>query len=313
MLTVKGGFIMENFRYQLSDPHASERAQALYRFLISLKGRGILSGQQETPRDQTHGEELAYIERVSGRLPAILGLDYIENDFSGVNTRARAWERRGGIVSICWHWGIPPYGVGYPSSKESVDMAELLTEGTPLYQGMLDNIDAVAKALMELDRANIPVIWRPLHEFDGAWFWWGKGGPEAFCKLWRLMYDRFTKHHGLHNLIWVLGYAKVEEGWYPGDEYVDIIGADEYTEGIHEALYKKLLTVTDKSMPICLHENGPIPNPRELVEKKVDWCWFLTWHTTHIHDQNTPEYIQEIYHDPYVVTLQNMGEFWSEL
>ena len=56
-------------------------------------------------------------------------------------------------------------------------------------------------------RGDVPVLWRPLHEFDGAWFWWGKGGAEAFKKLWRLMYDRFTGLHKLDNLIWVLGYS----------------------------------------------------------------------------------------------------------
>ncbi len=303
---------MENHTAMLTDLSATVRTKHLYDFLLSLKGKGILSGQQECPCDKTHGDELAHIKECSGHLPAILGLDYIEHDYEGVNKRAREWFDRGGIVSICWHWGIPPYGVGYPSSQESVDMVELLTPGTPLYEGLLSNLDVVADALKELQEADIPVLFRPLHEFDGAWFWWGKGGPEAFQKLWCLMYDRYVNFHGLHNLIWVLGYShELHEGWYPGDDVVDVIGGDAYSEGIHEELYHFLEHQTTKHMPICHHENGPIPDPAEMIAKKIDWCWFLTWHTIHIHEQNTPEYIHYIYNHPYVITLESLPSYYK--
>lgn len=298
---------MEHTELRLTNPAAQPAAQKLYQYLYSIGGKGILSGQQECPRDKTHGEELAYIKNISGRLPAILGLDYIENDFEGVTERATDWHERGGIVTICWHWGIPPHGVGYRSSQEEVDMEELLTPGTALYQGMLDNMDVAARALISLCEKEIPVLWRPFHEFDGAWFWWGKGGPEAFKKLWRLMYTRFTEMYGLNNLIWVLGYShEMHEGWYPGDEYVDIIGGDAYKEGIHEELFNWIKSVTDKNMPRCLHENGPLPEPGLLAQRKVDWRWFLTWHTVHIHEQNSPDYLRYVYNHPYVITLENL-------
>ena len=289
----------------------NKTTRKLYQFLCSINGKAILSGQQECPEDKTNGDELSHIEKCSGQLPAILGLDYIDNDFSGVNTRALNWHKKGGIVSICWHWGIPPYGLGYPSSQESVDMKELLTPGTALYKGLLDNLDAVARALLELNKEDVPVLWRPLHEFDGAWFWWGKSGPEPFKELWRLMYDRFTKLFGLDNLIWVLGYShEMHDGWYPGDSYVDCIGADAYTEGIHEDLYKKVKKITDKQMPVCHHENGPIPDPALLIENQVNWCWFLTWHTIHIHEQNTEEYLRYVYNHPYVITLKTLPDYY---
>lgn len=298
---------MENTKIHLTNPMAQPAAQRLYQYLHNICGKGILSGQQECPRDKTHGDELSYIQKISGHLPAILGLDYIEEDFEGVTKRAMDWHERGGIVTICWHWGIPPHGVGYRSSQEEVDMEELLTPGTALYQGMLDNMDVAARALAALCAKEIPVLWRPFHEFDGAWFWWGKGGPEAFKKLWRLMYERFTKEHGLHNLIWVLGYShEMHEGWYPGDEYVDIIGGDAYKEGIHEELFNWIKTVTDKPMPRCLHENGPLPEPGLLAQRNVDWRWFLTWHTVHIHEQNSPDYLRYVYNHPYVITLENL-------
>lgn len=304
---------MNNNSYFLTNKAASEAAVKLYDFLCSIKGNAILSGQQECCKDETKGDELSYIKKVSGQLPAILGLDYISNDFDGVNRRAAKWHKEGGIVSICWHWGIPPYGLGYPSSQESVDMKELLTPGTALYEGMLANMDEVAAALLKLQEANIPVLWRPLHEFDGAWFWWGKGGAKPFIDLWRLMYDRFTNVHKLNNLIWVLGYShEMHEGWYPGDEYVDCIGGDAYTEGIHEELYHWIKKVTDKEMPICHHENGSIPEPGLLAARHIDWCWFLTWHTIHIHEQNSADYVNYVYNHPYVITLKKLCRLREE-
>ncbi len=298
---------MKNTPLRLTDACATPEAQKLYRYLQTIRGNGILSGQQECPRDKTRGEELSYILKTTGKLPAILGLDYIENDFDGVTQRAMDWHRRGGIVSICWHWGIPPFGTGYRSSQESVDMEQLLNPDTDLHKGMLQNLDTAAAALARLRDAGIPVLFRPLHEFDGAWFWWGKGGPEAFQRLWRLMYKRFTGLHGLHNLIWVLGYSgEMHDGWYPGDEYVDVIGGDAYSEGIHEELYHWLKTVTDKPMPCCHHENGPLPEPGLLAMKQIDWCWFLTWHTMHIHEQNSPDYLRYVYNHPYVITLEDL-------
>ena len=293
--------------HTLTDSHAIPAARRLYDYLWSVRGHGILSGQQELPLDHNHGEELRYIQEITGQQPAILGLDYISNDFEGVNQRAKLWYEKGGIVSICWHWGIPPHGSGYLSSKESVDLAELLTPGTDLYEGLLANLDRTAAALKELCDEGIPVLWRPLHEFNGDWFWWGKGGSAAFIRLWRLMYRRYTEVHRLHNLIWVLGYAGTKaEGYYPGDAYVDVAGCDDYSEGIHEDLYEWVKTQTAKEMPLCHHENGPIPEPGLLMAKGVDWCWFLTWHTIHIHEQNSPEYLNYVYNHPYVINLKDL-------
>ena len=92
---------------------------------------------------------------------------------------------------------------------------------------------------------------------------------------------------------------------------VDVIGGDAYSEGIHEELYHFLEHQTTKHMPICHHENGPIPDPAEMIAKKVDWCWFLTWHTIHIHEQNTPEYIHYIYNHPYVITLESLPSYYK--
>lgn len=298
----------------LTNPNATKEARVLYNYIRSIYKHGILSGQQESTWMDTPEHEMAYIRQKTGKLPAIRGLDYINEDFDGVTRRSLNWWKTGGIVSICWHWGTPPDGVGYESSKDSIDLEEALTEGTNLYNGMISQMDRAAEELKKLQDAGVPVLWRPFHEFDGGWFWWGKGGPDRFIKLWRLMYDRYTNYHGLNNLIWVLGYSNrgVMDGWYPGDEYVDIAGADNYEDGTHVKIYNKLVKLVGSETPIAYHENGPIPDPDKLIRDKAYWVWFLTWHTIHIKEQNTAEHLNKVYNNPYVITLNELPDFYTD-
>ncbi len=304
-------------KHILTNPNATTEAMIVYDYINSVYKNGIIAGQQEsTWINNNPDDEMEYIERRTGKLPAIRGLDYINEDFDGVTSRSIEWWEKGGLVSICWHWGTPPDGVGYESSQETVDITELLTEGTDLYNGMIAQMDRVAEELLKLQEAGVPVLWRPFHEFDGGWFWWGKGTPEQFAELWRLMYDRYTNVFGLNNLIWVLGYShSVRPGnWYPGDDYVDICGADNYAEGTQVNMYNKIYDIFGETgRPIAYHECGPIPDPDKMQEDGAGWVWFLTWHTMHIKQQNSPEYIEKIYNHDYVITLDELPSFKQEL
>ncbi len=290
----------------LVNPHASPEAVQVHAYIESLVGKGILSGQQEIPQAGLQdAEELRYIQRATGKLPAILGLDYIE--FDQVTERAADWWQRGGLPSICWHWGAPSRGPGYPASQEKIHVETALTPGTDLHAILLADMDKVAEELKKLQASGVPVLWRPFHEFNGEWFWWGKGGPDAFKRLWRLMYERYTHHHGLNNLIWVLGYtAKPESSWYPGDEYVDIAGADTYRPGEHKPMYDALKGIVGERMPLAYHECGPMPDPAKLQAQGISWVWFVTWHTIHLKQQNSPEYLRYVYDHPYVITLDEV-------
>lgn len=286
----------------LSNPHASAKAQALYRYLWSIYGRHTLTGQQEQnfspagPRT-----ELDYIQRITGKQPALVGFDYIEpRDEAGVNARAIAWHRSGGIVTICWHWGAPDIGTGYENSKKDFDVARALTPGTPQNRAMMAQMAHTAELLIVLRDANVPVLWRPFHEFSGDWFWWGKHGPEAFKALWRLMYRDYVDRYRLDNLIWVLGWAgqKVDPAYWPGRDMVDIAGADLYVEdhGNLAPMFAQVKAIVGDNVPICLHENGPIPDPTTLGPS-ADWLYFMTWHTRWLTDpsQNTPEQLKAYY------------------
>ncbi len=290
----------------LSNPNASEATVELYDYIASVEGDAVISGQQESTWMGSPDYETDYIYSSSGKLPIIKGFDYMNDDFDGVNQRATEWHEKGGIVTICWHCGSDFSGE-WTDCKETdiADWEKALTPGTEEYEKLITGMDKGAKALKELEWLGIPVLWRPFHEFDGDWFWWSRGGSEAFKKLWRLMYDRYTNYHGLDNLIWVLGYShKMEKvkDWYPGDEYCDIIGADTYDIGIVHKLYRKMKSVTSAPKPLCLHECGENPTVKDL--KLSPWNYFMTWHTEYLTDTNSPEEIKALYNSELVVTLE---------
>ena len=299
--------------YSLSNPNASAAAKELYNYICETYGGAIISGQQESTWMGSDQYEFEYIYEKTGKYPAIRGLDYMNDDFKGVNKRAADWYERGGIVTICWHCGCDFSGSWDECMKtEIADWGKSLTEGTPEYEKLIAGMDKAAEALKELKEQNIPVLWRPFHELDGGWFWWSKGGAENFKKLWAVMYDRYTNYWELDNLIWVLGYSgngRDYDKWYPGDEYVDIIGADSYSDGANEELYKKAANAAEKEMPVCFHECGRIPTVQQLKDGKAEWVWFMTWHTEHITDHNNVDDLKNIYSDEYVITLDELPEF----
>lgn len=294
----------------LSNPNASAEAKKLYDLLYYPNEEfGVaLSAQQESTWMGSEDYEFSYIYERTGKTPVIRGFDYMNDDFDGVNKRAIKWHGNGGFVTICWHCGSDFSGEWKDAMEDEVaDWERMLTEGTKEYKAMIKGMDKAAKALKKLSDKNIPVLWRPFHELDGDWFWWGKGGSENFRKLWQIMYDRYTNHWKLNNLIWVLGYShkmiKMED-WYPGDEYCDIIGADTYDIAIGTTLYRKVSGITKAPKPLCLHECGQ--NPAVSDFKKAPWSYFMTWHTEYLTDKNTNEALRELYNSDIVITLDEL-------
>ena len=306
----------------LSNPNASEKAIVVYNWLKSIQGKYIISGLQEQCSD-TQNKEFLYIKNLIDDLPGLRGLDFINGDYEGVVRRSKTWDKMNCMISICWHMGLPgEVDAGYNSSQKTyADLAAALDDpNSEGYKQILADIDKAAEYLKQLQDENIVVLWRPFHEFDGAWFWWGKAGSEAFVKLWRLMYDRYTNHFGLNNLIWVLGYsgkyASGHEKWYPGDEYVDIIGVDTYSSSNASNGYKTLYDCithsfegTDK--PYTLHECGKVPNTGAMIQDSIEWLWFLVWHTGYIGDEaeTSDSDILLNFTSEYMLTLGEMPDF----
>ena len=161
----------------------------------------------------------------------------------------------------------------------------------------------------------MPVLWRPLHEANGRWFWWGARGPEPYRKLWRLMFENFTGKHRLNNLIWVFSPGAETDlaDWYPGDAYVDIIGQDHYpmdgNHGTAKDVFDELTAFGRGQKLVALGENGPIPDAHQLVREKAGWLFFTTWSGPMLTEKNSPEQLREWFNDPYLINLGDMPDF----
>ena len=305
----------------LNNKNSTIETIRLYNYLKSVYGDKVISGQQESTWTSDGSEyEMEYIHDLTGKYPAIRGLDFMNDDFDGVVERAIAWHKRGGIVTICWHCGKNFTG-NYTDCKEDeiTNWDEVLTEGTEANRLFTENMDHAGAALKQLQDAKVPVLWRPFHEFDGQWFWWGKGGEDNFKKLWIYMYNHFTNDLGLNNLIWVLGYshngmASNIRKWYPGDNYCDIAGADTYEVDInggemrlYRALKAGINEVNGANKMFVMHECGLIPTIDDF--KEVRWGYFMTWHTEWLIDTNSTQHLIDIYQDDYVITLDELPDF----
>ena len=152
---------------------------------------------------------------------------------------------------------------------------------------------------------DIPILWRPFHESDGEWFWWGAKGPEIAKKLYILMYHYFTETCHLNNLLWVWN-CRLPEG-YPGDEYVDVISVDiyltEYKSTDYRDEYLKLINDTTKNKVAALAEVGYLPDIKMLEQSHTPWAYYMTWSKEFcIGEQyNTVEQLRNMYESPYAI------------
>ena len=280
--------------------------EQLLSFLTSMEGKKILLAQQESPRKGFEDRENEWIQAVTGDLPAIRGLDFIHDDYDGVVERSRHWHDQGGLVTICWHTGVEENT--YPASKdENPDWEKLLRPGTEEWDLLCGRWDRAAKALGQLQAEGIPVLWRPFHEFDGGWFWWGRGGGEAFRMLWKRMHEYFEQEHRLHNLIWVLGYADdVLPGWEADPDLFDIAGSDTYRgETVHGEAYRRLKQLYPGKL-LAFHECGIVPPVDAFFEENCLWSWIMPWHGINL-ISNHPERLREVYQDERMLTLGRLG------
>ncbi|MBE5877729.1 MAG: hypothetical protein E7290_12685 [Lachnospiraceae bacterium] len=307
--------IIHTYTGALSNENATDSAKKVYQYLQDTYGKACITGQMESTWMGSPNYEMVYIEENTGKFPAIRGLDFMHNDFGGVVSRAKDWWKQGGIVTICWHTGAD-FASGYDESKaDDINWDEAFIPGSDTYNALLEGMDRAVPYLQNLEDAGVPVLWRPFHELDGGWFWWSKGGSENFVKLWQLMYSRYTDYWGLDNLIWVYGYSQNGgdmAAWYPGDDYVDLLGADSYTDGPNENLFAECESVRPEGMPIVFHECGKIPTEEEMVSTGAKWLFFMVWHTEWLTDSangNTIELLQEVYNSDYFITLDELPDF----
>ncbi|MDX9903804.1 MAG: glycosyl hydrolase, partial [Bacteroidales bacterium] len=257
--------------YKLSTPSPQTETRRLWSYIMDSFTHKIHSGAMSLNAK----EEADWLLAQTGRYPALIGLDFMNHtrnyswfDKSVLINETKNWYNSNGLVAICWHWRDPLRTTdAFYTADTGFDVSKIAETTSPEYQAMVGDIDIIAGYLKQLNSENIPVLFRPLHEASGGWFWWGAKGPEPCKTLWRLMFDRLVNHHGLKNLIWVwtTDAAANSHDWYPGDEYVDILGADIYApDGDFSSQVLTYNAIKEKfggRKLITLSENGPVPDP----------------------------------------------------
>ena len=300
-------------------------------------------GQVYTYSTQNHNytynnynNDVNLIHDLTGKYPAIQGFDfgsycpcYAWDD--GVAGRMIEWtNEKGGICTASWHINVPTrladYTLGEPldfskttySEKTDFVTANCLKEGTTEYEYFKLCVDNLAKELLKLQEANVPLIFRPFHEAEGnggkdgqgAWFWWAKEGAEVYKQLWAYLQDTLTNDYGLHNLIWeqnLYTWSDDSALWYSGDDRVDIVAYDKYntvynrhdgkTSGpnldAESGIFYKLVGYVDGKKMVAMAENSTVPSLTNLQVEHADWLYFCPWYNT---DQD-PFVIGEAYQD----------------
>lgn len=304
---------------------SSPEAVALLNKIYKIQGKSVISGQHNYPHELNRSTDSTKV--LTGKTPLIWGADMGEYDSDfRVNTIAEAKKKyeEGFIVTLMWH-EAPPITREKPGRKgawyamDQQEWQNILTPGTEDHTRWLADIDAVAESLKQLRDANIPVLWRPYHEMNGIWFWWGnRRGENGFKKLWRMMFERFTDYHKLNNLIWVWN-ANAPRDWendeafdydlfYPGHEYVDILAADVYKNDYKQSHHDDLVKLAS-GRPIALGEVGIAPTPEILDQQKM-WTWFMIWARFNWTD-NSPESLKSLHDNPRTINWENSKQFWE--
>jgi mannan endo-1,4-beta-mannosidase len=311
-----------NITTNLVNPNANNETKTLYQFLISRFNSKILSGQTSTYYNE--------VKAIAGKSPMIKGYDfqcytqgysYLWKD--GAHTfgwqdnetvkQAIDWYKSTagkGIVTFQWHWHSPSGGQAgtntFYTDKTTFDVSKAVISGTTENVLVIRDIDSIATQLKKFQAEGIPVLWRPLHEAGGGWFWWGAKGAKPCKDLFYIMYDRLTNYHHLNNLIWV--WSTPESDWYPGNDFIDIVGHDSYPGAynydIQKNSFDRLFYLTQGQKIIAMTENGPIPNAEDCLALDAPWAYFMSWADL-VTAQNAKDHIKEVLNDQHVLTLEN--------
>jgi mannan endo-1,4-beta-mannosidase len=305
---------------------ANQNARNLYSFLKDNFLKKNISGVMTLKPLSDATNEITYLKSKTGKEPALLGLDFM--DHTGVNSsgyknnpdlvaNAKTWWGRKGIVALCWHWRDPSYKTNaFYTESTTFNINAVDSTESANYKAMIRDMDVVAGYLKELQNAGVAVLWRPLHEASGGWFWWGAKGAAPCIKLWRLMYDRFTNFHQLNNLIWVWTTTDDSKAltWYPGDNYVDILGMDiypgEYQHGSQVISFSRVKEKFGGKKLITLSECGSIPYPELMQSDGAYWSYFMPWYGDHtkLDKHNSVTDWTKILTSDFVITLDEMPD-----
>ena len=283
-----------------ANPKTTAQARAVLDYFHELsvrkEGRRILSGQFCNFGNVASLRIMERVHEQTGHWPALIGVDYADFPRGSVTTKvpnqvALDYWKQGGLVTVMAHMYNPANPNGGGLRDKGVDLADLLKPGTDTHARWMKQLDQMADGLAELRDAGVVVLWRPFHEMNGGWFWWGAKDPEQFVAVWRHMFDYYSKDKGLDNLLWVYGpnHGEKTAKYYAGDRYVDLVGLDAYTDFIDPQHIRGYDEVAALHKPFGFTEYGPhgSQNPpgdydyRRFIagiEKHFPkTCFFMSW------------------------------------
>lgn len=341
-ITIKTGAKISDSTYNVTSSLVNKNSTAntkkMYQFLKDSYGKYVITGQQCD--GGINGNEFKAIKNLTGDYPALLGLDLMNytpsrtafGESSSAVEKAIEFANKGGIVTFCWHWNAPTeylnstannsdgWWGGFYTKSSKFDIAKVMNGQDAKGKKLIDrDIKEIAKQLKRLEKAGVPVIWRPLHEGSGGWFWWGAKGSDAYKKLWKYLYNELTNTYGCNNLIWV--YNGQSADWYPGDEYVDIVGEDIYP-GNHVydpqvSRFKQAINYGSKTKITALTENGCIFDIDSAVSINALWSWFMTWGgeftvngSNYSEKYTEKSVIKKMYSSKYALTLDDLPDIY---
>ena len=323
----------------LLDPNATPGTISLWNYLKSIYGQKMLTGCWT--ESQFGGND--NVEKCSGETPAIWGQDMnswykSRTDQNWINTwnsniqGFKTAHKRGQILQVNWHWQMPSSKVngaytrdawgknaaGVSQMMTAQQWSDMVTPGTALYDAMIEDIDYhvvnFLKKIVDEKGIPIPILFRPLHEIDGGWFWWTcTSDPTKTAKLFKILQDRIMNFHGCHNLIWIYNPGVVCNGgswppyqtsenarrkaFYPGDAFCDITGIDLYdfdpvkrgtyssTGKTYRDAWNTMKAIAPSKM-IALCEGEGLPNPEKCFTDATyaPWLYCLPWYSINYTD-----------------------------
>lgn len=294
----------------------NEKTMEVWNYLRSLYGKQVITCQQMMGNECY--EDLVFYNATND-LTAMKGYDFIfctgSYHSDDMIDEAIEWSKEsGGLCAFTWHWNVPkdidnPEGgyAFYTSEITNFNQVNAVTPGTKEYETVIHDIDLIATKIQRMESEGVTILFRPLHEASGAWFWWGLQGRdsatnEVFQKLWYMIYDRLENYHKLTNIIWVWNGQNPHTAIHPNafdiegiDRYYDQedISAEAlstYYEKCHGELagYDKycaeLAGMESTGKMMALTECGYIPDPEGIKAANTMWLYYMVWNGDFIYE-----------------------------
>ncbi len=315
-----------------ADKNATDAAKELLTFLTDNFGQKTITGQFVP---DSSNKELEQIFEITGKYPLIRFADmgaYSRNGGNPQNATAvkdsLAWAEKGGIVGLSWLWNAPTGNASIYDKETAFDLSatvtdadiakstvaelETMVQNGQITQGCYElvlDIDAVAAELKKLADADVPVLWRPLPEAGGGWYWWGAHGAEDYNWLWNLLYTRMTEYHQLHNLLWV--WNGQSASYLVDKAAYDIASLDLYvnaseTYGSRYEQYVALRNMTEGKL-LALSECSTVPDLNAMFRDNAVWSYFGLWYGEYL-DNTSEDDLIAIYNSEGSLTLSDYAD-----